>query len=141
MRTGVGKLISAIGSVVAAQRAATVVIGRVARRIGVARRIAVSIAAPITIAAAIATAIAIARAIVGTAITGASLIARLRRPVARTGIGRPLIDMIVLLQRIGQPFGGPAAAAVAAAIVGVAVAEHRRGIDRCRTRTDIGRTG
>jgi hypothetical protein len=77
MRTGVGKLISAIGSVVAAQRAATVVIGRVARRIGVARRIAVSIAAPITIAAAIATAIAIAiaRAIVGTAITGASLIA------------------------------------------------------------------
>src|SRR5947207_10219204 len=51
-----------------------------------------------------------------------------RREVAGTGIGRALVDIVILMHGIWQPLIGPAAAA------GVAV---RVAIDRCRGNIDL----
>src|SRR5829696_6616071 len=66
------------------------------------------------------------RPVVAIAVAGdrAFAIDRTRRPVAGTGIGRALVDVIVLLLRIGQAFADPAAAGIAALI-----GRDRRGID------------
>ena len=43
---------------------------------------------------------------------GTFLIGRIRREIARAAIGRSLVDVIILMHRIGQPFIGPATAMV-----------------------------
>ena len=64
----------------------------------------------------------------------AFLVGRNRGEVAGAGIGRPLIDVIVLDNRIGQPFiSPPAATGVAARII---IDRRRRDIHRSR-RADI----
>src|SRR4051794_30573930 len=106
-RTGAEIFWFVFRSIVAAQRAAVVVVAD-ARTPG---------------------AIGAVTVVIGTlTIDPAFLVGRRRGPVAGTGIGRPLVDVVILLHRIGQPLGGPAAAGVAAA---VAIARNRRDIGLC----------
>src|SRR5882724_7556856 len=105
----------------------------VARRVAVTRSVAVADARPDRMAiatvgtpgpdvrtGAVAAVIAIVRAAAIAIRAGhvAFLVGPPRRPVAGTGIGRALVDIIILLFRIGQPLAGPAAASGVAAAVG-----------------------
>src|SRR5215207_2794643 len=79
------------------------------------------------------------RPVVAVAVAGdrAFAIDRTRRQVAGTGIGRALVDVIVLLLRIGQTLADPAAAGIAARI-----GRDRRDIDRlCASGVTAGRRG
>src|SRR3954465_3832576 len=104
MRTG-AEALNIVGSVVAAQHTLALVI---------ARRVV-----PVIIA--VCAMVAIAIAVAG---DRAFAIHPMRRPVAGTGRGRALVDVIVLLRRIGQAFMDPAAAGIAAR-----GDRDRRGID------------
>ena len=73
-------------------------------------------------------AITVVRTVVAIAVAGdrAFAIDRVRRKVTGTGIGRALVDVIILLLRIGQTFTDPAAAGIATR---VAIRRDRRDID------------
>src|ERR1700730_12626026 len=49
-------------------------------------------------------------------VIAAFLIGRARSPVAGTGIGRTLVDVVILLHRIGEPLMTPATGGVTAGI-------------------------
>src|SRR3954454_15566741 len=88
------------------------------RTIGAMRAIAVVAAvgrravAAASVAAVIATVVAVAVA----ATDIAFLVGAVRRKVAGAGIGRTLVDVLILLLRVGEPLMGPATAGIAAGI-------------------------
>src|SRR5665213_2475303 len=107
------------------------------------RRIAVMVAVTIAVVGVtvMIAIVGVAIMMVVVAIAPAALpIDRIRRELARTGIGRPLIDIIILMHRfgagifayrVGQPLIGPAAAAAVATAIDLrrGDVDGRRNID------------
>src|SRR5215813_1261020 len=103
MRTGV--FWTALRSVVAAQHGPAVV----------AMRVAVAIGARTPVARTGDIAVAVGTAVAAPARHRRLVIGRLRGPGARTGVGRTLVDIVVLGGRLGETRGGIAITATAGA--------------------------